>query len=241
MFNRAGIAPRADFALVRPNEMETSLHAQLKNRYADGDQVEVRMDGFRIDAIRDDTLVEVQHGSLGAIRDKVRKLLKRHDVLVVKPIVARKRIVKCDAADGKVIHRRWSPKTGTWLDFFEDFVYFVTVFPHTRLSIEVVCVEMEEWRYPRESKRRRRRRNAGDYKVSDQRLLEVKDNRTIRTPSDLFKLLPNVPLDDWHTGDLAESLGVDRWIAQRIAYCLRETGAAKTVGKKRNTIIYRVA
>ena len=42
----------------------------------------------------------------------------------------------------------------------------------------------------------------------------------------------------FHTGHLAEGLGVERWIAQRMAYCLRETGAIQSVGKLRGAWLY---
>ena len=76
--------------------METSLHRALKAHYAGDDRprTEVRLGGYRIDAIRRRTLVEIQHGSLAAIRTKISKLLvDGHRVLVVKPIVARKTII----------------------------------------------------------------------------------------------------------------------------------------------------
>ena len=66
--------------------MEHSIHRQLKSLYVtDTDQHEVTIDGFRIDAVDEERLIEIQYGSLGAIRDKIRRLLRSHDVLVVKP------------------------------------------------------------------------------------------------------------------------------------------------------------
>src|SRR5476649_202018 len=97
--------------------METSLHRDLKTLYADQDaQFEVSLDGYRIDVISDGRLVEIQHGSLAAIRDKVKVLLKKHRVVVVKPIVARKVLVKRSCKDGPVTSRRLSPKRGTFFD-----------------------------------------------------------------------------------------------------------------------------
>ena len=58
--------------------METTLHQQLKRCYAqDDDSTEVVLGQYRIDAIRDDELIEVQCASLSAIRDKCRNLLKQ--------------------------------------------------------------------------------------------------------------------------------------------------------------------
>ena len=58
--------------------METSLHRQLKAHYApDGAQLEQRIGRYRIDVIDGDELIEIQLGSLSAIRDKIAVLVKR--------------------------------------------------------------------------------------------------------------------------------------------------------------------
>jgi hypothetical protein len=59
-----------------------------------------------------------------------------------------------------------------------------------------------------------------------------------KTAGDLRRLLPKDLPRIFHTGQLAEGLGVQRWIAQRMAYCLREMGAVKTVGKKGGAWLY---
>ena len=101
--------------------METSLHRQLKAIYAGDDGCcEVVCDNYRIDAVRGDELIEIQHGSLAAIRDKIRKLLAKHKVRIVKPIVANKLLVKLDERGGAELSRRRSPKRGTLLDVFES-------------------------------------------------------------------------------------------------------------------------
>ena len=57
--------------------METSLHRALKSLYAgDTAQTEVVLDKYRIDAISGGQLIEIQHGSLAAIRDKIRRLVE---------------------------------------------------------------------------------------------------------------------------------------------------------------------
>ena len=40
------------------------------------------------------------------------------------------------------------------------------------------------------------------------------------------------------TIDLAQRLGRPVWFAQRVAYCLRKTGAARVVGKTGNRLVY---
>jgi hypothetical protein len=219
--------------------METSLHRQLKEFYAPpGAQIEVTLGSYRIDVVRGDELIEIQHGSLAAIRDKVADLLKKHRVTVVKPLIVRKRLIKLKKKNGRQIGSRLSPKRGKLLDVFDELVYFTRVFPHKRLTLEVVLVDIEEWRYPGHGRRRRRR--DGDFQVQDQKLVEVHETHRYRTAADLAKLLPDELPDVFHTGHVAEGLNVDRWIAQRMAYTLRNVGAIKPAGKAGNAFLYRL-
>jgi len=217
--------------------METTLHRQLKALYAgQGARIEERIAGFRIDAVRDQQLVEIQHGGLAAIRAKISRLLEEHLVLVVKPLVVRKQLVRLSKRGGKELSRRLSPKQATVLDLFHELVYFTRVFPHPRLTLQTPLVEIEERRYPGHGRRRRWRRN--DHVVEDQRLLAVIGVHRFQVAADLFSLLPADLPQPFHSGHLAAALGIQRWIAQRITYCLRQTGAAKTCGKAGNTLLY---
>jgi hypothetical protein len=219
--------------------METSLHRDLKKLYAGDDaRTEVVLDKYRIDAVSGGELIEIQHGSLSAIRDKIRRLLDNHRVLVVKPIVASKLLVKQNAAGGRVLSRRLSPKRGKLLDIFDELVYFTRVFPHPQLTLEIVLVEVEEWRYPGHGRRRRWRRN--DQIVEDQRLTSVGQSIRLRQASDLMRLMPSGLPTPFHTGHVAEHLGVRRDVAQRIAYCLREMKAVESIGKQGNARLYRL-
>jgi len=218
--------------------METSLHRELKCHYAGREaRTEVVLDGYRIDAVRGGRLIEIQHGSLAAIRDKIRRLVQTHRVLVVKPVVRRKILVKQPGPDAPPASRRLSPKRGSVLDVFDELVYFTRVFPHPRLALEVVLVDVEEWRYPGHGRRRRWRRS--DHVVADQKLLEVGTTVRLRRATDLLKLLPARLPQVFHTGVLSDRCGVERWVAQRIAYCLREMRAVEQIGKQGNTLLYR--
>lgn len=212
--------------------METLLHKQLKEMYCGkGARMEVPLGGYRIDVIRGDELVEIQHGSLAAIRDKTAVLLKAgHRVLVVKPVIARKRLIKLAARGGKIVSQRYSPKRGDVFDLFDDLVYFTKVFPHKRLAIETLLVEVEELRFPGHGKRRRWRIN--DFQVESQRLVEVQRIHRFNTTDDLLRLLPSDLPKPFSTADLAQRMDIERGVAQRIAYCLREMGAVSVVGRR---------
>ena len=218
--------------------METSLHQQLKAHYAGDDgEVEVRRGRYRIDVVRGDLLIEVQHAGLAAIRDKIRALCEeRHRVLVVKPIVARRRIVKLDRPGGEIVSQRWSPKRGSTYDLFDDLVHFTRTFPHPRLTIETPLVEVEEIRCPGHGRKRRWRLN--DHVVEDQRLSSVGEALRFSKAADLWQLVPGKLPKEFDTAELAAAMGAPRWMAQRAAYALREMGAVRQIGKRGGAWLY---
>ncbi|QDT11359.1 hypothetical protein [Planctomycetes bacterium K23_9] len=217
--------------------METSLHQQLKRCYAGTEaNTEVTMGKYRIDAVRDDELIEVQCASLSAIRDKSQKLLKRHKLRVVKPVISRTRIIKVNSKAGPVVSRRMSPKRGCVMELFEELIYFTRVFPHPNLTLEVPMVCVEQTRMPRKGRRRRRQPN---YKVVDTSLDSISETFEFREPADLLALIPwKRRPESFDTADIARAIDRPRWVAQQIAYVLRHTGAINEVSRRRSGIVY---
>ena len=215
--------------------MESTLHRELKLLYGGSNEdVEVQVDGFRIDAVVDGTLYEIQNASLGALREKVRVLLTRHSVVVVKPLACRKLLIRRARKHGPVVSSRYSPTRESVFHLFVDLVYFVDVFPHKRLTIDVVLTEQEEHRIARV----RRRRFGPDYRVEDRRLMQVVSTHSLRTLADLRALLPATLPSPFTTEDLAREAHIPRWIAQKMAYCLRKTGAVESLGKRGRAMQY---
>ena len=219
--------------------METSLHRQLKEEFRlPESEIEVKVGRYRIDVVNDGRLVEIQQSGLSSIRDKINNLLKqKYEVDVIKPLVTKKRLVKLDRKEGKVIDSRWSPKRGTVLDLFDELVHFTRVFPHKNLKLIVPLVQIEEIRYPGHGKRRRWRRN--DFQIADRQLLEVDSIHEFKTAKDLQRLLPKGLPRKFGTQDLAERLDISRSFAQQIAYVLKHTRSTKAIGKQGNAILYK--
>ena len=92
---------------------EKPLHASLKEWYAQpGDRFEVAVDGFVIDIVRDDLLLEIQTGNFASIRSKLTNLVRSHQVRLIYPIAQEKWIVKLAKDDSSGVTRRKSPKRG---------------------------------------------------------------------------------------------------------------------------------
>lgn len=213
------------------------MHRQLKAWIAGEDAPqEVRVGRYRVDAVVEGRLIEVQVSSLAALSRKLHDLLSEHRVRVVKPVVARKAILR---RIGRTATRRWSPKRGGWIDLFDELVYLTGVLPHPGLEIQALLVEVEEERRPKPAERCRWKR--ANYEIDDRRLTAVVDERMIRAPSDLWQLLPPMPKAPFDTAELAAACGIPRWRAQRVAYTLSRSGAAKAVGKRGRSQLYAAA
>src|ERR1044072_9107255 len=70
---------------------EKPLHASLKQWYArPGDRFEVPVDGFIVDIVRDDLLIEIQTRNFSAISRKLSRLTRSYRVRLVYPVVQEK-------------------------------------------------------------------------------------------------------------------------------------------------------
>jgi hypothetical protein len=217
--------------------MATSLHQQLKAAYAErfGGSTEVSVERFRIDVRAPDRLYEIQQAGLAALRDKTRRLIRRHDVTIVKPIVRRKRLVRLETPAGPVLSSRSSPKRGVWWHAFRELIALRSLFPHRRLAIDLVLVDIDELRVPKP----RRRFRGKDFEVIDRVLTEVVETRSVGTIADVASLLPGPLPECFDTGALAEAWGIARHETQTIAYFLREIGAIAIDGKQGRSLRYR--
>jgi hypothetical protein len=215
--------------------METTLHRQLKALYAGPKaDCEVRIDGYRIDAVVSGRLIEIQQASLSALRAKVKTLLDSHRVLIVKPLAANKLIIHRDPKSHCILSQRRSPQHESVWDLFLDLVHFRDVFPHPRLTLEVLLVDIDEYRHERPGRRRSRR----SVRVQDRILRSLGERYRFRTAADLLKLLPDGFGPEFTTAELATAVGLPRWWAQKIAYCLRNMQAVETIGKRRHAWLY---
>ncbi len=214
---------------------EKPLHAALKAWYAQpGDRLEVPVEGFMIDIVRGDLLIEIQTGSFSALKRKLARLLETHPVRLVYPIAAQKWIVRLGEG-GEVIGRRKSPRRGMVADLFAELVSFPALLDHAHLSLDVLLIHEDELRRRGEGRQGWRR---GGWVIAERRLIEVVGQQRFTASGDLLRLLPDDLPEPFTTADLASALGCPRRLAQQAAYCLRESGAISATGKCGNAVLY---
>jgi hypothetical protein len=213
---------------------EKHLHASLKSWYAQpGDRFEVLVDGFLVDIVRDDLLIEVQTKNFAAIKRKLKGLVSDHPVRLVYPVIRQKWIVRLDG-DGAWLSRRKSPRSGMLTDVFQELVSFPELVRHPNFSLEILSIDEEEVRYRHENRRWWRR----GWAIQERRLLDVVGQNLIETPDDIIALMPPGLTEPFTTADLAEAIGRPRRLAQKMTYCLRAIGCIAVVGKQGNTVLY---
>lgn len=214
---------------------ESSLHAALKAWAArPGDRIEAAVDGYQIDVVRGDLLIEVQTGNFTSLKPKLVKLLPNYLVHVIFPIAVTKAVVRMDAPDGKELSRRRSPRRGRVEHLFSELVRLARLVEHPNFSLEVVYTQEEELRawHPNGSWRRR------GWRTYDHRLLDIQGSQRFDSPADYLALLPDELRTGFDTRSLARRLGIPRYLAQKMAYCLHAMGLLER-SKRGRGYVYR--
>jgi hypothetical protein len=214
---------------------EGPLHAALKEWYAQPcDRSEVPVDGYFVDILRGELLIEIQTASFASIKGKLTDLVARHPLRLVYPIAQEKWIVKLAADLTTQVSRRKSPRHGAVEEIFAELVSFPHLVALPNFALEVLFIREEEARRHEPACAWRRR----GWVTHERRLVEVVSRRLFESPADVARLLPPGLPEPFTTADLAAALGKGRWLAQRMAYCLREMGVVTVVGKRGRAVLY---
>ncbi len=214
---------------------EKPLHAALKEWYAQpGDRFEAPVDGYVIDLVRDELLIEIQTTGFAALKRKLASLVARHPVRLVYPVARERWLLKLPPDGRARLGRRKSPKRGVLEHVFEELVSFPQLLADANFSLHVLLIQEEQVRRYDDQRAWRRK----GWVVQERRLLQVVGGRLFETPADMGALLPPALVQPFSTSDLAAASAQPRRLAQKMAYCLREMGAIKAVGKRGNAILY---
>jgi len=214
---------------------EKSLHAALKAWCLQpGDQTEVPVEGYIVDIVRGDLLIEVQTRNFSAIKAKLLALTAQCPVRLLFPIALQKWIVKLPASGEGKRCRRKSPKRGTLFHMFEELVSFPELLINPNFSLHIVSIQEEEVRCY-DGRRGRRRKG---WITHERRLLQVMEEHFFENPEDMEFLIPANLSDTFTTADLANTLNTSRRVAQKMAYCLDRMNLFTRIGKRGNAIVY---
>jgi len=217
---------------------ESSLHAALKAWYAaPGDGVEVEVEGYVIDLVRGDRLIEIQTGNFWSLRDKLeRLLLAGYAVRVVYPLVVERRIMRI-ATKGQALSQRQSPKHAKPHEIFNELIHIPNLARHPNFSLEILGIhEALVLRNDGQGSWRRK-----GWSVADRLLLAVVSSTVFGSLQDYRQLLPEQLPSPFTVSELAAAAGLPRRLAGKMAYTLRQMGLLAPLGQRGRAMLYSIA
>lgn len=216
---------------------EGQLHQSIKRWYHEpGDQMEVACDGYVIDLVRGDRLLEIQTRNFGAMKKKLKKLVKKYPVHLIHPIAKEKIIIRKDADEEMVLSRRKSPKKGNIYHLFDELIRIPTMINHPNFSLEILLIQEEEIRCEDGTGSWRRK----GQRIVSHDLLDVYEQRTFHHAEDFLNLLPDTLDQPFSSKSLAKEAGIKVHLARKVLYCLRHMEAIEIDCKQGNLLCYKV-
>lgn len=215
---------------------ESHMHRELKKLYSHGGQTEAPFEGFVVDILQENRIIEVQTGSFGAIKKKIARLKDVRPIRIVYPVAVVKHISHVDPDSGEVLRSRKSPKKGSIFDLFGQLVYYPDLITEKQVEIEVLLVEQDEIRTD-DGKGSWRRKGVS---ITDRRLIQVNASRLVKSGEDLLNLLPDSLPAEFTNGDLAEAAGIRKKLAQQTTWCLHRLNLVERRGKSGRQYLYKI-
>jgi len=229
------IRQESNFSIGTKNESE--LHRSLKFRYSGPDGVtETLIGGYVCDGqTNKGEIIEVQTGSFGPLKEKVKDLTESGKVRIVHPIVVQKYIELYDKKE-KFIQRRKSPRKGCVWDLFKALIYAPELPLLPRLTVELALVDIVEKRVDDGAGSWRRK----GVSIAGRSVYALRESLVLQKPKDYYQFIPFKKKESFTVRDLAVAAGISVSVARKTVYVLSRMGLLKKADKQGNAIVYSV-
>lgn len=218
---------------------EKTLHRVLKDYFeSDRERQEVPVDRFVADIFSPEGIVEIQTSGLASMRDKLEAFLPLGHVTVVYPVAVKKWVSWIDPESGEIGKKRRSPKTGKLLDVVPEMIYILPYLLHENLTVRVVLLEIEEYRWLNGRRSLSGKRGSTRYERIPVDLLGIYD---FASPRDYLSQLPTLPDAEFTAKELTAPLKLRGRRASAFVRVLMEVGVLGRCGKRGNAYLYRLA
>jgi len=214
---------------------ESSLHRSLKFRYSDSDVTEASVGDYVCDGLSNDgEFIEVQTGSFGPLREKVKFLTQNGKVRIVHPIIAQKRIETYDSY-GSLLRKRKSPQKGSIWDLFNALIYAPELPLLENFAIELAIIDVIEKRTDdgRGSWRRK------GVSITDRLISGWRQSVVLSKPKDYKQFIPFGKSELFSVCDLAVKVDINVTLARKVLYVLNKMGLVERIGKRGKFLLYQ--
>ena len=215
---------------------ESSLHRSLKYRYSGSEGViETQVGNYVCDGLRSDgEIIEVQTGSFGPIREKIKCLAKNNKVRLIHPITNQKHIELYNS-DGNLAHKRKSPRKGSIWDIFKVLIYAPELVSQRNLTIELAVIDIVEKRVNDGNGSWRRKYVS----ITDRSLGVWHSSIVLSKRSDYNKFIPYKKNEFFTVRDLAKKAGINAALARKTLYVLTKMGLVEKTGRQCKAPVYK--
>jgi hypothetical protein len=216
---------------------ESGLHRALKFRYSgQNGHTEQVFGEYVCDCVTETgEIIEIQTGSFGPLKAKVKKLAAQGPVRIVHPVIITKYIETYDVK-GILLRKRRSPRRGSPWDIFNNLLYAPEIPLIKGLRVELALIDVLERRV--EDGRGSWRR--GGTSITGKELLGWHDTITFAKPRDYRRFVPMVRNRDFTVRSLSEKAGITEGLARKTLYVLGKISIVERTGKDGRFYTYRV-
>jgi len=214
---------------------ESELHRSLKFHYSGyGGATETLVGGYVCDAqTSSGEIIEVQTGSFAPLKQKVKFLAESGKVRVIHPIVVQKQIELYNN-EGKFIHGRKSPRSGSVWDLFKALIYAPELPLLPNFTLELALVDIVEKRIDDGSGSWRRK----GISIAGRSICAWRQSLVLQKPKDYYAFIPFKRKEPFTARDLALAAGISASIARKTIYVLSRMGLIDKTGKQGNAPVY---
>ncbi len=217
---------------------EKTLHAVLKRYFAPstGDR-EIKIGRYVADIVGENGIIEIQTQGFDKIRGKLTAFLDCARVTVVYPIAATKWLCWVDRETGVVTKKRKSPKTGTVYDAFFELYKIKQLLSHPNLSVCLVFLEIEEYRYLDGWSRDKKKGSSRCERLP----VDIVGEITLNHTKEYINLIPESLPKPFTTKDFSKAAKLNLSSAQLALNVLHHIGAVNRTGKRGNLYLYETS
>lgn len=215
---------------------EKTLHAVLKNYFEpDETRQEIKLGNYYADIYSEQGVIEIQSRQFDKLRGKLAVFLEEYPVTVVYPVPGKKWLYWLDKDTGQVSKGRVSPKRGTAYEVFAELYRIKEFLQKPNLSICVMILEVEEYRYLNGWSRDKKKGSSRCDRIPTRIMEEV----NLKGPEDYGKLIPENLPEEFDSREFAKAAHISLKLSQTALNILFDTGAVARVGKRGRAYLYR--
>jgi hypothetical protein len=216
---------------------ESGLHRALKFRYSgQNGHTEQVLGEYVCDCVTETgEIIEIQTGSFGPLKDKVKKLAAQGPVRIVHPVIITKYIETYDAK-GTLLRKRRSPRRGSPWDIFNNLLYAPEIPLLKGLCVELALIDVLEQRIE-DGKGSWRR---GGTSITGRELIGWHDSITFTKLRDYRRFIPMARKGDFTVRSLSEQAGITEGLARKTLYVLGKLRIVERTGKNGRFYTYRL-